>query len=69
MVIAINLNSSGSNNAPKTKKERLWYLEHEKQLNWARESQKCPSCNAKLDGNLLLYDHGYKCGLECEFCR
>jgi hypothetical protein len=62
----------GSLNPPlTTNPERRWFKEHEEGLKKAMETGKCPSCGEPFDPNFntTLYDHGYRFGIECGYCR
>lgn len=56
------------NPKPRNKLEWKWYYEHQTQLKRAKETNTCPSCGRSLIG-IMLYDRGYRYGLECEYCR
>lgn len=69
MVIINQKNLKLYNPKPKTEQEKQYSTQHGQQLKITKENQICPGCGRKLPGNLVLINHGYKYGIECEFCR
>ncbi len=57
------------NKPPKTKRQKELYARHMKEIERARETNKCPVCGSILCDDNPLYDRGYRYGLECCGCR
>lgn len=51
------------------KEHKKWKDEHQVLLKWAKENNSCPSCGATLVKDDILFDRGFKCGIDCEYCN
>lgn len=61
-------NNIDTHQLPRNRVERMWLKQHQQELLLAQQKNICPSCGAKLSKDSVLFDHGYKYGIECENC-